>query len=111
LSRRRRHALPPSGHHCRRHPGDDARELVDERLDTCLDDLARIRGELDVGSEELGVVEGFAALRLDEVVEPALEALGCRSPPGRDRFEGFEISDNQRSVTASRSAALLGKCR
>ena len=69
--------------------GDDARELVDERLDMCLDDLARIRGELDVGSEELGVVEGFTALRFDEVVEPALEALGCRSLSGRDGFEGL----------------------
>ena len=56
---------------------------------TCSDDLARVRGELDVGGEELGVVEGFPSLRLDEAVEPALEALGCRSLSGRDRFEGF----------------------
>ena len=40
--------------------------------------------ELDVGGEELGVVEGLAALRLDEDVEPAL--AGARAPvPSRLR--------------------------
>ena len=37
----------------------------------------RLERWLDVGGEELGVVEGFPSLRLDEGVEPALEAIAA----------------------------------
>ena len=89
--------------------GDDAGELVDERLDMCSDDLARVRGELDVGGEELGVVEGFPSLRTR--LSSQRSRRWCRSLSGRDRFEGSEMLPSQRLVTASRSAALLGKWR
>jgi hypothetical protein len=41
---------------------DDPAELGDERVDVPVDELACLRGELDVGGEELGVVEGLCAL-------------------------------------------------
>jgi hypothetical protein len=37
--------------------GDDPGQLGDEGVDVCLDDVACVCGQLDVGGEELGVVE------------------------------------------------------
>jgi hypothetical protein len=90
---------------------DDPCELVDECLDVDFDDVPGVGGELDVGREELGVVERLAPLRLDEAVEPAPQARGRSPLPAATASSGCEISESQRSVTASRSAALLGKWR
>jgi Aldo/keto reductase family len=43
------------------------------------DDVPSLRGQLDVGGEELGVRERLAVLGLDEEVEPAPQAHACRS--------------------------------
>src|SRR5512132_1671102 len=59
----------------------------DERVYVGSDDVSCIGGQLDVGREELGVVERPAALAGDEEVEPALQALGSRALPARDGFE------------------------
>ena len=59
--------------------GDDPFELPDERVDVGSDDVSSIRGQLDVGGEELGLVEGLALLAADEEVEPASQALRWRA--------------------------------
>jgi hypothetical protein len=53
------------------------------------DDVSGICGQLDIGREELGLVEGFAALAGDEEVEPAALTLGSGSLSGRSGFERF----------------------
>jgi hypothetical protein len=58
--------------------GDDPGQLTDESVDMRPDHLARVRGELNVRCEELGLVERLA-LRADQEVEPAHEALEGRT--------------------------------
>jgi hypothetical protein len=85
--------------------------LPEQGVDVGFDDLARVGGELDVGGEELGLLERFPAFAADEEVEPPLQPLGAGAFRVGHRREGAEMLASQRSVTASCGAALLGKWR
>ena len=67
--------------------GDDAGDLLRQRVDVCGDDLACLRGERDVGREQLGVLERRSPLGADEEVEPAAQALRCGAVLVGDRRE------------------------
>jgi hypothetical protein len=91
-------------------------EVIEAHVTALTDQLARIiaaglGGELGVGREQLRVLARAALLGADELVEPVAQTLRCRALAAATRANGAEISANQRSATASRSAALLGKWR
>jgi len=79
--------------------GDDPGKLPDEGLDVGFDDLTRVCGQLDIGGEELGVVERLGAFGVDEQVEPALEALWGGALPTRSSPDGLADAAFLRQVT------------
>jgi hypothetical protein len=92
--------------------GDDPGELAAQAVDMGPDHGSGLRGELDVGGEQLRVLAGHPPLGHDQQVEPAPRALRRRALLGRHgRQRRAEMRESQRSVTASRSPALLAKWR
>ena len=91
--------------------GDDPGQLADEVVDVRADHLPRLAGEPRGRWRTARGHRAPAALGGDQEVEPAAQALEGGRSSAAAPASGAEMRASQRSATASRSAALLGKWR
>ena len=91
--------------------GDDPGQLAGEVVDVGRDHPAGVGGQLEVGGEQLRVLAGQLRLAVTSSSSQRRSRSGAGPASAATAASGVEMRASQRSVTASRSAALLGKCR
>ena len=91
--------------------GDDGGALADKVADVRGGHVAGLREQGPVGGEQLRVVVRLDPLGLEQAASPACSRPDAGPVAAAAAASGWWLRANHRSVTASRNAALLEKCR